>query len=162
IDILVDLAGHTAGNRLRMFAYQAAPVQVTGLGYGTTTGLRSIHYRLTDRIADPVGEPVCHTEELVRLPRGIYCYAPPLEAPPVGPLPALRNGYVTFGSFNSFSKLSPPALALWCELLRAVPQSRLLLKDRAFQDPATCELLRGTLARQGIESTRVEMLGRSP
>ena len=81
IDVLVDLAGHTANNRVRAFAYQPAPVQVTYLGYANTTGLSAMHYRLTDEWADPPGQERLYTEELVRLPHGFLCYAPPADAP---------------------------------------------------------------------------------
>src|SRR5205823_6077972 len=91
IDILVDQAGHTARNRLRVFAYKPAPVQVTYLGYPNTTGLTTIDYRLTDAVVDPPGEPVRHTEALVHLPGAFCCYAPPAGAPDVSPLPALAS-----------------------------------------------------------------------
>jgi predicted O-linked N-acetylglucosamine transferase (SPINDLY family) len=126
IDILVDLAGHTGG-RLGLFARRPAPVQVTWLGYPATTGLTSIQYRLTDAVADPPGEPICHTEELVRLPGGFCAYRPADDAPPVSPPPCRERGHVTFASLHKLAKLNDRVLDLWCQLLRAVPTARLLV-----------------------------------
>jgi predicted O-linked N-acetylglucosamine transferase (SPINDLY family) len=126
IDILVDLAGHTANSRLLAFAYKPAPVQITYLGYPNTTGLTTVDYRLTDAIADPLGEPVRHTEELVRLPLA-FCYQPPDHAPDVSPSPALALGRITFGSLNNLAKLNEQVIDLWCAILQAVPTSRLLI-----------------------------------
>ena len=115
--LLVDLAGHSASNRLGVFAHQPAPVQVSYLGYPNTTGLGTIGYRLTDAVCDPPGEPARHTEELVRLPGCFCCYAPPEAAPAVAPLPALARGQVTFGSLHHLAKLNGPVLDLWCSVL---------------------------------------------
>jgi predicted O-linked N-acetylglucosamine transferase (SPINDLY family) len=128
IDILVDLAMHMAANRLLVFARKPAPVQVTWLAYPGTTGLSTIDYRLTDPYLDPPGLfDACYTEESVRLADTYWCYDPLCEPLPIGPLPALRNGYVTFGCLNNFYKINDPLLALWARVLQAVPQSRLLL-----------------------------------
>jgi len=110
IDILVDLAGHTRGNRLLAFARKPAPVQVTYLGYPGTTGLSAIGYRITDAIADPpdAGERLA-TETLLRLAGGFIGFSPPQNAPAVAPLPALASGAITFGSFNNLAKLSDGA-----------------------------------------------------
>src|SRR5207247_6677409 len=93
IDILVDLAGHTGNNRLCVLAHKPAPIQATWLGYMNTTGLSTVDYRLSDEILDPPGAPVRDTEELMRLTGGMCCFAPPADAPAVGPLPALAKGY---------------------------------------------------------------------
>ena len=122
IDILIDLAGHTAGNRLGVFALKPAPVQITYLGYPNTTGLSTVDYRLTDAIADPPDEPLRHTEELARLPRA-FCYMPPEYSPDVSSLPALESGGITFGSMHHLAKLNDQVLDLWCELLRALPSA---------------------------------------
>src|SRR5262249_57071338 len=105
IDILVDLAGHTAGNRLLAFARKPAPVQVSYLGYPCTTGLSAIDYRLADAVTDPPGELACYAEELVRLPGAFCCYAPPPAAPPGADLPVLRRGSVAFGSPHQLETL---------------------------------------------------------
>ena len=117
IDILVDLAGHTAKNRLRVFAYKPAPVQVTYLGYPNTTGLTAIDYCLTDAIVDPPDEPARFTEELVRLPHGFCSYLPP-AAPQTGPSPAVQNGYVTFASLHNLPKLNAGVFDVWSLILR--------------------------------------------
>jgi predicted O-linked N-acetylglucosamine transferase (SPINDLY family) len=126
VDVLVDLAGHTGG-RLGLFARRPAPVQVTWLGYPATTGLTSIRYRLTDAVADPPGEPSCHTEELVRLPGGFCAYRPAGGTPPVSPPPCRERGYVTFASLHKLAKLNDAVLDLWSHLLRSVPAARLLV-----------------------------------
>ncbi|KAL5996065.1 hypothetical protein ACLOJK_026138 [Asimina triloba] len=104
VDILVELTGHTANNRLGMMACRPAPVQVTWIGYPNTTGLPTIDYRITDSLADPPDTKQKHVEELVRLPECFLCYTPSPEAGPVSPTPALSNGFITFGSFNNLAK----------------------------------------------------------
>ena len=134
IDILVDLAGHTANSRLAVLAARPAPLQMTWIGYPNTTGLRTIDYRITDGIADPAGEEVYYSEKLLRLDGCFLCYQPHPDTPEVAPLPALANGHVTFGSFNNFSKINPGVLHLWAEVLKQVPGARLLLKYPALTD----------------------------
>jgi predicted O-linked N-acetylglucosamine transferase (SPINDLY family) len=109
-----------------VFAHKPAPIQVTYIGYPNTTGMTTMDYRLTDGVADPPGEALCHTEELVRLPYA-FCYRPRENAPPVSPLPALASGRITFGSLHHLAKLNSQVLDLWCALLRALPTSRLLV-----------------------------------
>jgi predicted O-linked N-acetylglucosamine transferase (SPINDLY family) len=127
IDILVDLAGHTARNRLLTFARKPAPIQMTYLGYPGTSGLEAMDYRLTDGCADPAGAEAYYTETLLRLPDSLWCYRPPSGMPEVGPLPALANGYVTFGSLNNYNKIDDLCLQLWSVILRSVPDARLLM-----------------------------------
>jgi predicted O-linked N-acetylglucosamine transferase (SPINDLY family) len=153
VDVLVDLAGHT-GLRLGVFARQPAPLQVTYLGYPNTTGLDAMHYRLTDAVADPEGEPVGHTETLMRLPGGFCCYAPPPDAPPVGPLPAAAAGYVTFGSTHKLAKLNDAVLDLWCQALRAAPEARLLVFRDALTGSARASL-QERLGRRGVPAERL-------
>ncbi|MEI6271990.1 MAG: tetratricopeptide repeat protein, partial [Phycisphaerae bacterium] len=108
IDILVDLAGHTALNRMGVFIRKPAPIQVTWIGYPNTTGLSTMDYRITDTLADPVGAAdALHTEKLLRLPECFSCFQAPQKSPDVGPLPALANGFITIGSFNNFAKITP-------------------------------------------------------
>jgi predicted O-linked N-acetylglucosamine transferase (SPINDLY family) len=156
IDILVDLAGHTAHGRLGVFTRKPAPVQVTYLGYPNTTGLETIDYRLTDEIADPSGEPVCHTETLLRLPGGFCSYAPPANAPAVAPLPAVRNGYVTLGSLQNLAKLNARVLDLWAGVLNALPAARLLLFRHTLVG-GTQEYFRAEFARRGIVGDRLRL-----
>jgi predicted O-linked N-acetylglucosamine transferase (SPINDLY family) len=127
IDIVVDLAGHTANNRLCALALKPAPIQATWLGYMNSTGLRSMDYRLTDEVLDPPGQTVLDTEELVRLDGGMCCFAPPPDAPVVSPLPALSRGYLTFGSLHNLFKLNTTVFDLWSRLLKALPTARLLM-----------------------------------
>jgi predicted O-linked N-acetylglucosamine transferase (SPINDLY family) len=129
IDILVDLSLHTANNRLRVFARKPAPVQVTFAGYPGITGLTAIDYRLSDPYLDPPGmDESIYSEHTVRLPRSWWCYDPfDCNDIPVSSLPALSNGFVTFGCLNNFCKVSDSVLRLWAGALRAVPDSRLLL-----------------------------------
>ena len=163
IDILVDLGGHTAGNRLVALAYKPAPVQASYLGYPGTTGMTAVGYRLTDAWADPPGpSDAAAVETLVRLPHGFLAYRAPTDTPDVGPLPAARNGYVTFGSLNNLAKVSPQAIALWSRLLAAVPRSRLMLKARAFADAGTRQRFVAAFAAHGIAGERLDLLARTP
>ena len=159
IDILIDLAGHTGNNRLGIFAAKPAPVQMTYLGYPNTTGLRTIDYRITDGVADPAGEEVYYSEELLRLGGCFLCYQPPADAPEVAPLPALTSGHVTFGSFNNFSKINPGVLQLWSGVLKQVPGSRLLLKCPALTDATVRENVGAALQALGIGAERVDLMG---
>lgn len=159
IDILVDLAGHTAGGRPLLFARRPAPMQVTWLGYPDTTGMPTVDCRLTDAIADPPGETDgWHAERLVRLPRGFLAFQPPDGAGPVGNPPALVNGFVTFGSFNSLAKVTPEVVRVWSALLARVPSARLLLKSAGFEDVAVRSAIRQDFARRGVRPERIELL----
>ena len=133
MDILVDLAGHTGYNRMLLFARRPAPVQVSWLGYPNTTGLPTIGYRIVDGYSDPPGltEPFC-TEKLIRMPESFLCYRPDKDSPAAGELPASKSGRVTFGSFNVLPKVSGKTFALWAALLRAIPESNLIMKTRSF------------------------------
>ena len=162
IDILVDLAGHTANNRLLAFARKPAPVQVTYLGYANTTGLKTIDYRLTDAWTDAVEQPVLSTEESIRLPHGLLCYAPPEAAPPVSPLPTQECGYITFGSFNNLPKVNPQVVELWSKILLALPQARLILKTKSLNDAATRERYFALFAQNGVSPERLDLMGRTP
>ena len=159
IDILVDLSGHTAGNRLPLFRMKPAPVQITWLGYPATTGLDAMDYRLTDGIADPPGHEAYYSEELIRVPGCFLCYMPPPQAPPVAPAPATSAGHVTFGSFNNQAKINEEVIALWSRLLHSVSNSRLLLKNPSLSDPATADYCRTRFAEHAIEAERLELIG---
>jgi predicted O-linked N-acetylglucosamine transferase (SPINDLY family) len=159
IDILVDLAGYTKHSRIRVFAYKPAPVQVTYLGYPNTTGMPQIDYRLVDGWTDPPSQPSLCIETLVRLENGFLCYQPPTDTPENCPPPALRCGYVTFGSFNVLSKLSVPAARLWVQILHSVPNSRLSLKSQSFIQPSTQEYWKSFFGKEGIHPDRLDLLG---
>ena len=160
IDILVDLAMHTAGNRLPVFARKPAPIQVTYLAYCSSTGLETIDYRLSDPYLDPPGmDESVYSEQTIRLPESYWCYQPGVDAPDVGPLPALRQGHITFGCLNNFCKVSEPVLAAWAKLLRAVPNSQLLL--HAYEGDHR-RRVQERLAREGIEAKRVRFAGKAP
>jgi len=162
IDILVDLAGHTARNSLPTFALKPAPVQVTYLGYPNTTGLDTIDYRLTDTIADPQGAEAFYSETLVRLPGCFLCYQPPAEAPDVAPLPAGATGMITFGSFNNLSKINPDVVALWSEVLRSVPHSSIVVKNPALTEPGRRQHYQKLFADWGVAKERVDLIGHTP
>jgi predicted O-linked N-acetylglucosamine transferase (SPINDLY family) len=154
IDILVELVGHTAHNRLLAFARKPAPVQVSYLGYPCTTGVPAIDYRLGDAITDPPGEPVYYTEELIRLPNIFCCYAAAKNAPRVTALPAQARGTLTFGSLHKLDKLNAAVLDLWCQLLKAVPSSRLLLCRNTLHGQAA-EHFRQQFQERGIDAARL-------
>ncbi len=161
IDILVDLAGHTAGHRLTAFGRKPAPIQVSYLGYGNTTGLECMDYRITDEITDPANESSFYTETLVAHPLGFACYAPPPDAPQPAAPPMFEKGCLTFGSFNNLAKISPPVVQLWTRVLQFVPNSKLLLKSPSFNDPEVASYWRGRFQEAGLEQERLELVGRS-
>jgi protein O-GlcNAc transferase len=153
IDILVDLALHTGGNRLGIFARKPAPVQATFAGYPGSTGLTAIDYRITDPYLEPPElEASGGSEKPLRLTASFWCFDPPGREPPVTELPALARGYVTFGCLNNFCKVNPGVLALWTRVLAAVPGSRLvLLAVPGNHRRQTAEML----ARGGISAERL-------
>jgi len=118
-----------------------------------------VQYRLTDTYADPPGHEQIYTEELVRLPRAFYCYQPPAMAPPLGPLPARATGHVTFASFNNYAKHGRRALAAWAEILKRVPDSRLLIQTSAFSDADLRQDLLAFFGERGIEPARLDLRG---
>ena len=156
IDILVDLAGHTCGTRLLVFAQKPAPIQMTWLGYLNTTGLDTIDYRLTDDILDPPGFPKRDTEELIRLPGGFSCFRAAGRAPAVVPPPALQRGYLTFGSLNTLFKHNSQVFDLWSQILKALPTARLLMfRDTLTATPRAYVLQQ--FAQRGIASQRLDL-----
>jgi predicted O-linked N-acetylglucosamine transferase (SPINDLY family) len=157
IDILVGLAGHTAFNRLVIFAYKPAPVQV---GYGVgTSGMTAMDYWLTDAVLHPPDTRERCTETLWRLPN-LVLHQPPVGAPEVAPLPFRQRGWITFGSFNNPAKLTPELIALWARILRSVPQARLRLKYMDWLDrPAIAGRIKARFAAHGIETERLLLDG---
>jgi predicted O-linked N-acetylglucosamine transferase (SPINDLY family) len=163
IDILVDLAGHSSNNNLLVFIRKPAPIQVTWLGYANTTGMQAMDYRLTDAIADPVGEvDRLHSEILVRLEHGFLCYQAEVSAPPVSEPPCLAKEHVTFGSFNNLPKINHAVVKSWSKILGAVPGSRLLLKSKPLSDEATRTRYIAMFADEGIAAERLEFYGMLP
>ena len=165
IDVLVDLTVHMAHNRLLAFARKPAPVQITWLGYPATTGLEAMDYRLSDPYLDPPGaggNPGTHdghyVEQTIRLPETFWCYDPMTTGPVVNALPALTNGFITFGCLNNYCKVTDKTLKLWAGAMTATgPTSRLIAlvpKGSARED------LLVRLKRHGIEPTRVEFADR--
>jgi protein O-GlcNAc transferase len=155
IDILIDLSGHTAHNRLTMFAWKPAPVQVSWLGYFATTGLAAIDYFIADPCTLPPGQEVHFSEQIWRLPETRLCFTAPADDVAVGPLPALANGYVTFGSFNNLSKMNDTVVALWAQVLNAVPDSRLFLKYQQLGEASVRQGTRERFAAHGIKPERL-------
>uniref|UniRef100_A0A7S4S6Q4 protein O-GlcNAc transferase n=1 Tax=Alexandrium monilatum TaxID=311494 RepID=A0A7S4S6Q4_9DINO len=158
IDILVELAGHTANNRLDVVALKPAPVQFTYIGYNNTTGLGAVDYRITDAIVDPLDSRQPFSEELVRLPGCFLCYTPPVRIPDVGPLPAMTAGLVTFGSFSCLAKVNQKCIALWARVLQEVPNSRLLVKAKGFYSREVQVRFACQFERHGIPAHRLRLL----
>jgi len=161
IDVLFDLAGHTKANRLPVFAWRAAPVQVTWAGYVGTTGLEAMDYLLADRFQVPAGSEQHYVERILRMPHGYICYEPPFYAPDVPPLPALRQGRVTFGAFHNVAKAGASSIAAWSRVLSAVPGSGLVLKYTGIDEPLTRERLMRSFADAGIAAERIVFEGES-
>lgn len=162
IDILVDIDGHSPAGRPLVLARRPAPVLVEWLDYFDTTGMAVVDYLLTDPYTTPADSPQRFTETPWRLPHTRLCYTPPDHAPPVAPPPSQGRRALTFGSFNRQDKLHPALLARWAEILRILPEARLLIKNRALQSAAVRETLHGAFASHGIEAARVELRGPSP
>ncbi|HJV75033.1 MAG TPA: tetratricopeptide repeat protein [Noviherbaspirillum sp.] len=155
IDILVDLSGHTAHNRLLTFARKPAPIQITWIGAPTTTGLSAMDYRLTDAAMDPPGmTEAFHTETLLRLPASCQ-FQPAANRPPVNELPALTQGAFTFACLNNLAKITDEAIELWAQILCALPQARLMLGN--VNDARTRESLTDKFAQFGIAEARLVM-----
>ena len=159
IDVLVDLSGHTHGNRLLAFARKPAPLQMTFLGYPNTTGMRAMGYRLTDAYADPPGVTEArYRERLLRMPHGLWCYRMPADELAEGALPALRKGHVTFGSMNNVAKLNADLIGLWADLLLRVQNAQLLL---ATIPPGVArERVLRTFVEKGVDARRIEFSDR--
>jgi predicted O-linked N-acetylglucosamine transferase (SPINDLY family) len=160
IDVLVDLTLHMALNRLLVFARKPAPVQVTYLGYVSTTGLETMDYRLTDPYLDAPGRGDEHyTERSIRLPETYWCYRPGIQTPDASPLPALAAGHITFGCLNNFCKATEPTLEAWCRLLHAVPNSRLILHS---SQGSHRERITSFLSERRLDPARVQLVAFLP
>jgi len=159
IDILVDLAGHTGGSRLRVLAYKPAPIQATYLGYFDTTGMEQVDYFLTDEKMSPVSSQRFHIEKLFFLPGSCLCYKP-LSTSPVGSLPACEKGYTTFGMFGNASKINPYIVSLWTSVLKNNENSRMLLMFKGGDDKEITEHYYSLFEKFGIPRNRVDFHGR--
>lgn len=168
IDLLIDLSGHSAGQRLGLFARGAAPRQATWLGYPNTTGLPGMDFRLVDAITDPEGEAAqsLASERLLRIPGCFVCYAPPADAPAVRARRAAGSdgagGPVVFGSFNNLQKISGDTFDLWAAVLAAAPGSLLVLKAGSIEQPGVQARLQQGFGARGIDGARLRFLPRDP
>lgn len=157
-DILIDLAGHSAMNRLPLLSRGLAPVQISYLGYPDTTGVPTITHRLVDEITDPSGDADAFaTEKLIRFSPCAWTY----EAPSDAPSPAIpdEKASITFGSFNNFLKVTDNTLAVWAKILAQVPDSRLFIKSVYLDDPEVRKNVLERIAAAGIAEARAEISG---
>lgn len=161
IDILVDLAGHTAHNRLALFAWKPAPVQASWLGYFATTGVEQVDWIISDAVSIAPGEEDRFTEKVWRLPDTRLCFTAPAEAPDVAPLPAHANGHVTFGSFQNLGKINDDVLALWSRVMSQVPGSRLRVQNAQLGEEESRREFFASLAKHGVDAARVNLHGKS-
>lgn len=157
IDILVDLAGHSADNRLPIFARRAAPVQITMIGYPATTGLSAMDWKVTDVVADPEGAEVYYTEQLIRLPRTFWCFRSPCS---LSQLKSSRGRLdpVVFGCLGNLAKITDDALVCWAEILRQLPQARLVIRAVNLSSSLVRDSLVARIAACGLPLRRVELL----
>ncbi|WP_421774935.1 FkbM family methyltransferase [Gracilimonas sp.] len=156
IDILVELSGHSSGNRLKTVALEPAPITIKWVGgLFNTSGLKSMDYLLTDAKESPEGEEVFYTEKLVRMPDDYVCYTLPNYDIDVAEAPAEKNGYITFGCFNNPTKINTELLSKWAEIMKQVPQSRLYLKSKQYDTELVRQRVADHLAECGIEKERV-------
>ena len=161
IDVLVDLAGHTAGNRLLAFARKPAPVAASWLGFGTTTGLRAMDWFLTDAVCVPPGSEALFSETPWRLPVA-WAYRPPAGMGEPGPLPALASGRVTFGTLTRAVRINHRTVRVWSQILHRVPHARLVIDSRSFQSPQEQERMAAAFAAHGIARERLHIGCHSP
>jgi predicted O-linked N-acetylglucosamine transferase (SPINDLY family) len=163
IDVLVDLSGHTSGNRLLTFARKPAPVQVAHMvGSGTTTGLSAMDGFLINEALLPVSAERYFSERSMRLSRMPHVYTPPDGMPEVAPLPALKNGYITFGCFSRPARINEDVIKAWARILKSVPNSRLVLNSKPFREDENCIAWHARFAAQGLEPGRVKLVYTSP
>jgi predicted O-linked N-acetylglucosamine transferase (SPINDLY family) len=161
VDILFDLSGHTAGNRLSLFAHRAAPIQLSWAGYVGTIGLDSYDGIIADPIEIPPEDDQYYVEEVIRLPDCYVCYNPPPMTSEVAPLPSLGAGHFTFGCFNRPAKVNEEVAKAWARILQKVPGSRILMVYGGLGEASTQQSLRAVLARGGVPNDRVDLVGRT-
>jgi len=159
IHILIDLSCHTANNKLPVFSYKPAPVQVSWLGLPLSTGVPEVDYVLSDGYATPPEYAHHFTESIWRLPETYVCLTPPCSYVDVDSLPALRNGYITFGSFNNPSKMNSRVLEVWVKILNSVPNSKLVLKAKQFANNSFCESMYKRFSVHGVDRSKLQLIG---
>lgn len=161
LDILFDLAGHTNHNGLPIMAYKPAPIQISGIGWMNSTGLPTIDYFLTDVNVDPVGlNDDFFTEKLLRLPNSHFCYTPFQDIPPaIKPAPFSKTGYITFGCFNRFEKVTDEMLVIWAHIMKLVPNSHLILRSQLFTIPLVRKTAINRLITTGFDISRIRLEG---
>ncbi len=157
VHVMLDLSGHTEGNRLPVFALKPTPVGATWLGYFATTGVNEIDYIMVDSVGVPEGHEDQFTERVWRLPETRLCFSTPRDAPPVATQPRVSNGYLTLGCYQSISKISDEVLALWARILTELPNARLRFQNHAMSDAGARHSLRDRVIRSGIDIGQVEL-----
>lgn len=157
VHLLIDLAGHTGDNMLEIFAWHPAPVQITWLGYFASAGVPHIDWILADALSLPPADEQHFFEKVVRLPHTRLCFTPPITAPAIAPLPALRNGHITFGCFQPLVKVQDDVLQLWARVMAALPDARLRLQSRTFLAPEQRSIFLARLQDAGIQAQRVSL-----
>ncbi len=157
--ILFDLSGHTAHNRLPMFAYKPAPIQITWVGYPATTGMAEMDYILADQYLVPIGQEHQFVEQVLRFPEISGCFTPLVEDIPVNELPALNNGYITFGCFNNLVKMNDEVVATWSQILHSVPNSKLYLQAKQLSEASVLKRTYERYAEHGIAPDRLILEG---
>ncbi|WP_370631455.1 tetratricopeptide repeat protein [Methylosinus sp. Sm6] len=161
IDILFDLSGHTAGNRLSVFGKRAAPIQLSWAGYVGTIGLDTYDGIIADAVEIPPQDDEFYVEPVIRMPDCYVCYHPPTNAPDVPPLPALETGAVTFGCFNRPAKINPEVGRAWARIIEQLPGSRILMVYGGLNERATQDALYAVLEKGGLSREHVELVGRT-
>jgi protein O-GlcNAc transferase len=163
VDILIDLGGHGDSGRMIVCAHRAAPVQIKWVGMQNhSTGLPEMDWIVADRWQIPPEQEGLYSERMLRLADGYVCYSPPAYAADVGPLPAQRNGYITFGCFNNLAKITPRTIEVWADILHRLPDSRLVLKTHQFSEAEPRSRVHEAFGQHGIAAGRIELRGSSP
>ena len=162
IDILIDLAGHSHGNRLLVFQMKPAPIQASYLGFGYTTGLEAVDYFIGDEVMTPEGCDHLFSEQVIRMEGPVFCYDPLSSIPDIQPSPALRNGFLTFGSLSRVVRMNDPLLMAWKCLMDRVPNSRLILDQPTFKDEDARAYFATKLQRLGFAPERVILRSSKP
>lgn len=162
INIMIDLSGHTASNKLDLFSKRIAPIQISWLGYGDSTGVENMDYILCNDHLIHDNEKPYYTEELLKLPQNYLCYDPPHEAVEIKPTPAEKNGYITFGCFNHYRKINDAVIKSWAKILDGTPDSKILIKHKQLEIESEREFLISRFKELGIPKDRILFKGYAP